>query len=80
LFAREYQPICERSPGQPPKMTSPTEFVHWAKQEWFYNDAVSEQEKMRRAEAKLAEWDMVAPVMARVEEAIRKRADTERRW
>jgi hypothetical protein len=35
---------------------------------------------MKRAEAKLAEWDMVAPVMARVEEAIRKKVEAERRW
>jgi hypothetical protein len=80
LFAREYAPICERYPGQPPKMTSPTEIIPWKHQEWFYRDATPPAEKLRIAEAKLAEWDMVAPVVARVEEAIRKKVEAERRW
>jgi hypothetical protein len=63
LFDRDYAPICSRYPGETPKLSNPREWVHWIDQVWLYNDAVPEREKLKRARAKLDEWEMLEAVM-----------------
>jgi hypothetical protein len=72
LYDRDYVPICERSPGTSSQMADPREWITGiARQEWFYDDATPEAKRMKIAEAKLVEWNMLAPVMAEIGEAIR---------
>jgi hypothetical protein len=66
LFAREYQPICERLPDQPPRLIDNRPRVPWVNQQWFYNDATPPAEKLRIATAKIEEWGLLQPVMERI--------------
>jgi hypothetical protein len=64
LYNREYSPICERWPGQPPRMANPKEWVaDIVRHEWFYNDGTPETQKMKVAKEKLSEWGMLKTVM-----------------
>jgi len=38
LFNREYTPILQRRPNGPTEVASPTEWVPWVKQVWFYQE------------------------------------------
>lgn len=68
LFDRDYAPICERRSGTSPQIADPQEWIKGiVRQEWFYDDGTPEAQKMKVAKAKLAEWGMLASVMADIE-------------
>jgi hypothetical protein len=74
LYDRDYAPICERSPGVPPRRSDPSEWIKGVvRQEWLYVDDAKTPyaQKLRIAEAKLAEWGMLPSVTAEIEEAVR---------
>ena len=83
LFDRDYAPICQRYPETAPSIADPNEWIPSARQEWFYNDANSEKEKLAIATAKLEEWGMLELVMEQIDALIqssRQRERTRRRW
>lgn len=68
LFNRNYGPMHRRRPdgtitSWPPPFwndddpKSPT-WVHWLRQEWFYDDGVREPEKRKRGIEALAAWGL----------------------
>jgi hypothetical protein len=73
LFDRDYCPICQRYPESAPTMADPTEWIPYARQEWFYSDRHSEKEKLAIATAKLEEWGMLEPVMKEIDRLIQSR-------
>jgi hypothetical protein len=70
LFDREYKPICQRYPGQPPTLADAGEWVVCDRREWFYDDGTPEHQKRERARKKLEEWGMLEPVMRQIEQLI----------
>jgi hypothetical protein len=79
LFDRQYRPICQRYPGQAPTLAEPGEWVHWVRQEWFYDDGARSR-RVKIAEAKLMEWGMLEPVMERIKAWHHRREMPARSW
>jgi hypothetical protein len=78
LFDRDYHAICERRPGQSVSLAL-TDRVCCATQSWLYNDGTPPPEKVRRSEAKLAEWGVLDLVMAKIEQEVSRDAEAAER-
>ena len=70
LFDRDYAPLCERRPGEAPKLANPCEWINFEWQENFYDDGTPRREKLAIGKTKLEEWGMLQVVLDAINEAI----------
>lgn len=61
LFDRRYRPMWQRSPDGFVSHADPSEWVSYAEETWFYDDATPELDKHKAALVALQAWGIPKP-------------------
>jgi hypothetical protein len=58
MFNRQYKPMWQRLPDGRVALADPSEWVHWQKQDWFYDDGTPTREVDSSIEGALRLWGL----------------------